>query len=166
MDQLAQTLRQFSIGDILLALTALAFVWKGFRQGFLGQLSGAIRWVCGVAGIFLINSQVANFFARVWPVLEEKGLTSLIGYVVAFLIGVILGELVMSIVGGLFGTLHLSFVSRLLGGILALAKLWVLMGVLVLFFDRFEWFGYLFPANSYGYRLGQFLVESVVRYHS
>ncbi len=121
--------------DIIIALPLVYFIYKGWKDGAIGQLAGLI-------GILLGCYAAVHFSHIVAGILPFEGeSTILVAFFITFVAVVILSYMLGKIVGKILKSANLGIVDKVLGALIGMAKCLCILSIAIHFMilvDRSE----------------------------
>lgn len=119
--------------DYILLLPVLYGLYRGFSKGFVLELASLLALVMGIYGAMHFSSFTFTYLSE-FVELEARYL-QLVSYGITFLVIVIAITLSAKILTLLIKMVALGFINRLMGAIFGALKAFLILSVLLLFFD-------------------------------
>lgn len=149
--------------DLLLAVILVWGVIQGLRKGLLRQVCAIVAVLAGIWCAFRFAGQIEGWVTQATGM--ENHWVTVIAYILAFLIAVLLMHLVETLAEKALKLVMMGWLNKLLGGVFGLLKYAVLLSGLIYLIDKVNGVLHLIPeaalADSQLYHLLGGLLPSV-----
>lgn len=115
--------------DIVLLVPILWFAYKGFRNGFIVELTTLVALVLAVWGGLKYKTFVADLLERYLGL--EGSYVPFLSFVIAFLLILVVASIIARLLTNLIGVVQLGLLNRVLGMLFAVAKIVIILSLLV-----------------------------------
>ncbi len=129
--------------DLFLCLPIAYGLYKGFKKGLVFEI---ISIVSLVIALFLSKrfSNIAEQYLMNQEIISEKYL-GVVSFILLFITIVLVINLIGKIIEKVLKTVHLQFINKIAGAVFGGIKFFLIISVMVFFFDRFN--GYMEVIN-------------------
>lgn len=123
-----------NIIDIFVGIFLLIGLFQGIRNGFFIEVASLIGIIAGLYGAIHFSYIAGEYLARYinW---NERTIT-ILAFVLTLLIIVFLMYLIGRLLTALVNVVLLGFLNKIAGGVFGLFKVTLILGVLLVFFER------------------------------
>lgn len=134
---LAETVRSFTAGDLILVLLFLAAFIVGYMQGLIRQLLGVLIWFVAFALALTLRDPVGTFLQQYWTQFVPA-YTDMLATLIVFLIVLVGGNLIAQFTYKHVPVLAVrQFADEILGGVLSLGLVIVEAACILFLLDTF-----------------------------
>ncbi|RRO24337.1 CvpA family protein [Flavobacteriaceae bacterium 14752] len=119
--------------DIIIGVILILGFYKGFKKGFVLELTALLGLILGIAGAFYL-SKTHGLYIGQWIEWDDEYLR-ITTFLLSFLAIVIIVSLIGKLITKLIDFVALSFINKLLGGLFGLLKFGLLLSILLLLFN-------------------------------
>lgn len=123
-----------SFVDIILGLLLLWGLWKGLKNGLFIELASIVALIAGIYGAIHFSYYAGDYLTQRtdW----EERYINLTAFVITFFLIILAVNLLARLLTKIAQFALLGWLNRLAGGIFGVVKVAVLLGALLIFFDR------------------------------
>lgn len=120
--------------DVILGLLLLYGLWKGFRNGLLVEIASIIALIAGIYGAIHFSYYAGDYLSEnmEW----EKRYINIAAFIITFTIIVIVVHIAGKFLTKIANIAMLGLLNKIAGGIFGALKVAVILGALLVFFDR------------------------------
>ena len=122
--------------DIIILIPILWFGYKGFTKGFVIEIASFAALLLGIYGGLKLSGWVSGYLSQ-WFEIKSDYLP-LISFSITFLLIVLVVFLIARGVDKLVKSAALSLPNRLAGALLGAAKIFVIIGVVLLLLNKYD----------------------------
>ncbi|MBC2838033.1 CvpA family protein [Robiginitalea sp. SC105] len=138
--------------DIILALLLAYGLYKGFRNGLILEVASIIALIAGIYGAIHFSYLAADYLGE--RLLWDPYYIKLSAFIITFLGIVIAVHLLGKLLTQVAELVLVGFLNRLSGAVFGVVKVAVILGALLIFFERAN--------RSLGMEPGDFVKDSVL----
>lgn len=120
--------------DVIIGLLLLYGLYKGVRNGLLVELASIIALIAGLYGAIHFSYIVGEYLSKNMDWSESAVNTS--AFILTFIIIIVLVNLAARLLTKIADLALLGMLNKLAGGIFGVLKIAVILGALLIFFDR------------------------------
>ena len=120
--------------DIILGALLVWGLWKGLKNGLFIELASIVALIAGIYGAIHFSYYAADYLGE--NINWEERYIKLTAFVATFILIVILVHFIAKLLTKIAQAALLGWLNRLAGGIFGLVKVAVILGALLIFFDR------------------------------
>ena len=120
--------------DIILGALLVWGLWKGLSNGLFVELASIIALIAGIYGAIHFSYYIGDYLVQNVD-LEERYI-KLTAFVITFILIVIIVHFAAKLLTKIAKAAFLGWLNRLAGGIFGVVKVAVILGALLVFFDR------------------------------
>ncbi|MBS3737584.1 CvpA family protein [Mesohalobacter halotolerans] len=119
--------------DIIIGVILILGFYKGFKKGFVLELTALLGLILGITGAFYL-SKAHGLYIGQWLDWDDEYLR-ITTFLLSFIVIVIIVSLIGKLITKLIDFVALSFINKLLGGLFGLLKFGLLLSILLLLFN-------------------------------
>ncbi len=119
--------------DIIIGVILILGFYKGFKKGFVLELTALLGLILGIAGAFYLSQEYGLYIGQ-WLDWDDEYLR-ITTFLLSFLGIVIIVSLIGKLVTKLIDFVALSLINKLLGGLFGLLKFGLVLSILLLLFN-------------------------------
>lgn len=141
--------------DIFIGVILILGFYKGFKRGFVLELTALLGLILGIVGAFYLSQEHGLYIGQ-WLDWDDEYLritTFLLSFLAILMVVSLIGKLITKLID----FVALSFINKLLGGFFGLLKFGLLLSILLLLFnvinEQIEMISDETLAQSYSYPL-------------
>ncbi len=123
-----------SLLDIILGLLLVWGLWKGLKNGFIIELASIVALIAGIYGAIHFSYYAGDYLSQ--SIDWEERYISLTAFVITFILIVIIVNVLAKLLTKIASFVMLGWLNRLAGGVFGVVKVAVILGALLVFFDR------------------------------
>lgn len=120
--------------DIGIGILLVVGLFQGFKNGFLIEVALLVALIAGIYGALHFSYIAGGYLAQHLP-WGERTIT-IVAFMLTLLIIVFVIYLIGKLLTGLVDFILLGFLNKLAGGVFGVFKVGVLLGALLVFFER------------------------------
>jgi len=120
--------------DIILGLLLVWGLWKGLKNGLIIELASIVALIAGIYGAIHFSYYAGDYLSESMD--WEERYTNLTAFVITFILIVIIVNVLAKLLTKIASFAMLGWLNRLAGGIFGVVKVAVILGALLVFFDR------------------------------
>lgn len=120
--------------DIILGLLLVWGLWKGLKNGLIIELASILALIAGIYGAIHFSYYAGDYLSQSMD--WEERYINLTAFVITFIIIVLVVNLLAKLLTKIASFAMLGWLNRLAGGIFGVVKVAVILGALLVFFDR------------------------------
>lgn len=120
--------------DIILGLLLVWGLWKGLKNGLFIELASIIALIAGIYGAIHFSYYAGDYLFQSMD--WEERYINLTAFVITFIIIVLVVQVLAKLLTKIATFALLGWLNRLAGGIFGVVKVAVILGALLVFFDR------------------------------
>jgi membrane protein required for colicin V production len=120
--------------DIILGLLLLWGLWRGLKNGLFIELASIVALIAGIYGAIHFSYYTGDHLSQNMD--WEERYINLTAFVITFILIVMVVHLLAKLLTKIAKFALLGWLNRLAGGIFGVVKVAVILGALLVFFDR------------------------------
>ncbi len=120
--------------DIILGLLLVWGLWKGLKNGLIIELASIVALIVGIYGAIHFSYYAGDHLSQ--NIDWEERYINLTAFVITFIFIVIIVNILAKLLTKIASFAMLGWLNRLAGGIFGAVKVAVILGALLVFFDR------------------------------
>jgi len=120
--------------DIILGILLLWGLWRGLRNGLFIELASIAALIAGIYGAIHFSYYIGDYLSQNMDWNERY--VNLTAFVVTFILIVLVVSLLGRLLTKVAAFALLGWLNRLAGGVFGVVKVAVILGALLVFFDR------------------------------
>ena len=120
--------------DIILGLLLVWGLVKGLKNGLLIELASIVALIAGIYGAIHFSYYAGDYLSQNMD--WEERYINLTAFVITFLVIIVLVNLLAKLLTKIASFALLGWLNRLAGGIFGVVKVAVILGALLIFFER------------------------------
>ncbi|MCG2459406.1 CvpA family protein [Flavobacteriaceae bacterium F89] len=120
--------------DIILGLTLVWGLYRGFINGLFIELASLIALIAGIYGAIHFSFMAGDYLAKNMD--WDPRYISLISFVITFIIIVVVVHMAGKLLTKIANFAMLGFLNKIAGAVFGTLKIAVILGALLIFFDR------------------------------
>jgi len=122
--------------DIILGLLLVIGLWKGLKNGLFVELASIVALIAGIYGAIHFSYYAGDYLSQnmEW----DERYINIAAFIITFIIIVILVSLAGKILTKIANFAMLGLLNKIAGGIFGALKVGVILGALLIFFDRMD----------------------------
>ncbi len=122
--------------DILLGIPLVWGLWKGLKNGLFMELASIVALVAGIFGAIHFSYITGDYLSDQldW---DERNM-SIAAFIITFILIIILVHLAGKLLTKVANFAMLGLLNKIAGAIFGVLKIAILLGALLIFFDRME----------------------------
>ncbi len=120
--------------DIILGLLLVWGLWRGLKNGLFIELASIIALIAGIYGAIHFSYYAGDYLSRQMD--WEERYINLTAFVITFILIVLIVHFLAQLLTKIASLAMLGWLNRLAGGIFGVVKVAVILGALLVFFDR------------------------------
>ncbi len=120
--------------DIILGLLLVWGLWKGLRNGLIIELASIVALIAGIYGAIHFSYYAGDYLFQNMD--WEERFINLTAFVITFILIVLVVHVLAKLLTKIASFAMLGWLNRLAGGIFGVVKVAVILGALLVFFDR------------------------------
>ena len=122
--------------DIILGLLLLFGLWKGLKNGLFVELASIVALIAGIYGAIHFSYYAGDYLSQnmEW----DERYINIAAFVITFIIIVTVVSLAGKILTKIANFAMLGLLNKIAGGIFGALKVGVILGALLIFFDRLD----------------------------
>ena len=128
--------------DIILGLPLVLGLWKGLKNGLFVELASIIALIAGIYGAIHLSYYAGDYLSQnmEW----DERYINIAAFIITFIIIVVVVSLAGKILTKIANFAMIGLLNKIAGGIFGTLKVGVILGALLIFFDRMDTsFGFL-----------------------
>jgi membrane protein required for colicin V production len=122
--------------DILLGIPMVWGLWKGFKNGLFMEMASIVALVAGIYGAIHFSYITGHYLSEQldW---DERNM-SIAAFIITFILIIILVHLAGTLLTKIANIAMLGLLNKIAGAIFGTLKIAILLGALLIFFDRMD----------------------------
>jgi membrane protein required for colicin V production len=120
--------------DIILGLLLVWGLWKGLKNGLFIELASIVALIAGIYGAIHFSYYAGDYLSQKMD--WEERYINLTAFVITFFAIILIVNLLARLLTKMAKFALLGWLNRLAGGIFGVVKVAVILGALLVFFDR------------------------------
>lgn len=122
--------------DILLGIPLVWGLWKGLKNGLFMEIASILALVAGIYGAIHFSYITGDYLSERmdW---DERNM-SISAFIITFILIIIVVNLLGKLLTKLVDFAMLGFLNKIAGAIFGVLKVAILLGALLIFFDRMD----------------------------
>ena len=120
--------------DIILGLLLIWGLWKGLKNGLFVEIASIIALIAGIYGAIHFSYYAGDYFSQNMD--WEERYINIAAFVVTFIIIVLVVQLLGRFLTKIANFALLGILNKVAGGLFGALKVAVILGALLVFFDR------------------------------
>ncbi len=120
--------------DIILGLLLVWGLWRGLKNGLFIELASIIALIAGIYGAIHFSYYAGDYLSQQMD--WEERYINLTAFVITFILIVLIVHFLAQLLTKIASLAMLGWLNRLAGGIFGVVKVAVILGALLVFFDR------------------------------
>ncbi len=120
--------------DIILGLLLVWGLWKGLKNGLIIELASIVALIAGIYGAIYFSYYAGDYLSQRMD--WEERYINLTAFVITFILIVLVVNVLAKLLTKIASLAMLGWLNRLAGGIFGVVKVAVILGALLVFFDR------------------------------
>lgn len=120
--------------DIILTLIIVWFAFKGYRKGFVVELTTLISLIVAIIGAIKYKSVIENLLSQHLDL--EGAYVPFLAFVITFLVLLIIVSFIGKLITKIIKIAQLGLLNRLLGALFAITKIAIILSLIVNGVDR------------------------------
>lgn len=120
--------------DIILGLLLVWGLWRGLKNGLFIELASIVALIAGIYGAIHFSYYAGNHLSQNMD--WEERYINLTAFVITFILIVLVVHVLAKLLTKIASFALLGWLNRLAGGIFGIVKVAVILGALLVFFDR------------------------------
>jgi len=120
--------------DIILGLLLAIGLWKGFKNGLFLELASIVALIAGIYGAIHFSYIAGDYISQ--RTTQNEQYINLAAFIITFIVIVIAVHLAGKILTKIASFAMLGILNKIAGGVFGALKVGVIMGALIIFFDR------------------------------
>ncbi|HET8738081.1 MAG TPA: CvpA family protein [Pricia sp.] len=120
--------------DIILGLFLVWGLWRGLKNGLFIELASIVALIAGIYGAIHFSYFAGDYLAQNMD--WDERYINLTAFVITFFIVILVVQLLARLLTKVAQLALLGWLNRLAGGIFGVVKVAVILGALLVFFDR------------------------------
>ncbi len=120
--------------DIILGLLLLWGLWKGLKNGLLVEVASIIALVAGIYGAIQFSYITGNYLSARMEWNEQY--INITAFIITFILIVLVIHILGKLLTKILDIAMLGLLNKLAGGLFGVLKMAVILGALLIFFDR------------------------------
>ena len=120
--------------DIILGILLLWGLWKGVKNGLFIELASIVALIAGIYGAIHFSYYAGDYLSQNMD--WEVRYINLTAFVITFFVVVLVVQLLARLLTKVAQFALLGWLNRLAGGIFGVVKVAVILGALLIFFER------------------------------
>ncbi|QCX02089.1 CvpA family protein [Aggregatimonas sangjinii] len=122
--------------DIILGLLLLFGLWKGLKNGLFVELASIVALIAGIYGAIHFSYYAGNYLSQ--NMQWDESYINIAAFVITFILIVLVVSLAGKILTKIANFAMLGLLNKIAGGIFGALKVGVILGALLIFFDRLD----------------------------
>lgn len=131
---LCTNLLPVSFLDIILGLLLLWGLWKGLRNGLFVEIASIIALIAGIYGAIHFSYFAGDYLSQNWDWNERY--MNIAAFVITFIAIVFIVHIAAKLLTKIANFAMLGLLNKIAGGIFGVVKVAVILGALLVFFER------------------------------
>ncbi|SDD68693.1 membrane protein required for colicin V production [Pricia antarctica] len=120
--------------DIILGLLLVWGLWRGLKNGLIIELASIFALIAGIFGAIHFSYYAGDYLSQSMD--WEERYINLTAFVITFILIVLVVHILANLLTKIANFAMLGWLNRLAGGIFGVVKVAVILGALLVFFDR------------------------------
>ncbi|NHF58845.1 CvpA family protein [Flavobacteriaceae bacterium TP-CH-4] len=120
--------------DIVLGILLIWGLWRGLKNGLFVEIASIIALIAGIFGAIHFSYIAGNYLAN--NMQWEENYINLVAFIITFIIIVVVVHLAGKLLTKIADFAMLGLLNKIAGGIFGMLKVAVILGALLVFFDR------------------------------
>lgn len=122
--------------DIVLGLPLILGLWKGLKNGLFMEIASIIALIAGIYGAIHFSYLTGDYLSEhlEW---NERNM-SIMAFIITFILIIIVVNLAGKLLTKIADFAMLGLLNKIAGGFFGVVKVAILLGALLIFFDRME----------------------------
>ena len=122
--------------DIILGLPLVLGLWKGLKNGLFVELASIIALIAGIYGAMHLSYYAGDYLSQnmEW----DERYINIAAFIITFIVIVVVVSLAGKILTKIANFAMIGLLNKIAGGIFGILKVGVLLGALLIFFDRMD----------------------------
>jgi len=120
--------------DIILGLLLVWGLWRGLKNGLFIELASIVALIAGIYGAIHFSYYAGDYLSQSMD--WEERYINLTAFVITFFLIILVVHLLAQLLTKIASFAMLGWLNRLAGGIFGVVKVAVILGALLIFFDR------------------------------
>jgi membrane protein required for colicin V production len=122
--------------DIGMGLLLIWGLWRGMANGLILEVAAIAALIAGIYGAVHFSDRTANYLSHQWN--WEGNNLQIAAFIITFGAIVILVHLAGKLLTKVASLVFLGMLNKIAGGLFGALKVAVIMGALILYFERFD----------------------------
>ena len=122
--------------DIILGLPLVLGLWKGLKNGLFVELASIIALIAGIYGAIHFSYYAGDYLSQ--NMNWDERYINIAAFIITFIIIVVVVSLAGKILTKIANFAMIGLLNKIAGGIFGILKVAVLLGALLIFFDRMD----------------------------
>jgi len=120
--------------DIIFGILLVWGLWKGLKNGLFIELASIVALIAGIYGAIHFSYYAGDYLSQQMD--WEERYINLTAFVITFVLIILIVQLLARLLTKIAQFALLGWLNRLAGGIFGVVKVAVILGALLVFFDR------------------------------
>lgn len=120
--------------DIILGLLLLWGLWKGLKNGLFVEIASIIALIAGIYGAIHFSYFTGDYLSKNWD--WDERYMNIAAFVITFIAIVFIVHIAAKLLTKIASLAMLGLLNKIAGGIFGVVKVAVILGALLVFFER------------------------------
>ena len=120
--------------DIILGLLLLWGLWKGLKNGLFVEIASIIALIAGIYGAIHFSYYAGDYLSQNWN--WDERYMNIAAFVITFIVIVFMVHIAGKLLTKIADFAMLGLLNKIAGGIFGVVKVAVILGALLVFFER------------------------------